>query len=484
MSVVARLTKTFWLLAFAAALGLVWAPLARALSYEEEEQIARRIHHQIAAANALVTDPAVTQYVNQVGRKILRPLGRQPFQYHFYVIRSASLNAFALPAGYIYINSELIASLENEGQLAAILAHEIAHVVSRHVAGRMESSKNLSWAALAMVLAGAIVGSLGGGGEALGPALMMGGSAASIQAMLYNSREDETEADNKGRKYLAAAGYHTRDMYGAFKIMQERTYHTSRDIPSYLNTHPGLSERLAASASKGGETASPYDARYQAIRNRVLALTGEPNRVRNTLLNRLEKDPQDAEAKYGLAILAARQQNLARAIELINESLKSSPGNAEYLADLGELHLMKRNYAEARQALAAALKINPQNRRAALYLARAYELTNNTAEAGRYYDQAVAALDDYDYDPEAFELAGRFFGQNGQLFKGHYLTGRYFENSGRLDQALFHYRETRDLNGPAQLKSQVLKRIAFLEEVRKENQKNAPGPGGRRGRRR
>jgi predicted Zn-dependent protease len=117
------------------------------------------------------------------------------------------LNAFAVPGGYIYVNTETIYNLENEGQLAAILSHETAHLTAQHFARRLEGSSTATVASVAAMLAGVLVASRGGGSAgALGPALMMGGAGAGTQALLANSRDDEAEADAKGRDYLVKSG--------------------------------------------------------------------------------------------------------------------------------------------------------------------------------------------------------------------------------------------------------------------------------------
>ncbi|MDR1608539.1 MAG: M48 family metalloprotease [Deltaproteobacteria bacterium] len=446
-----------------------WALPAFAVTQKEELELGRQVHRQLAAQRVLFNDPTVDQYLRRVSNRVLKAAGPQGHPFHFYVIQSDGLNAFAVPGGYIYMHTETINSLQNEGQLAAILSHEVAHITSRHFARRQEAGKMASIASLAGVLAGALLAGGGGGGQntaALGQALMLGSVGASIQAMLANSRADETEADRKGRQYMVKAGYNPRDMYGAFKIMNEMSYHISSETPNYLRTHPGLTARMASTfGDQANQAPSPPDPAYEAIRDRVLALSAQPRRARSVFQKRLEKNPNDASAIHGLAMLAAREQSFAQANDLLEKANKLAPNNADYLSDLGDLALRRRKIPEAITFYEKSRSLN-KGLSATLGLARALELSGKNKEASPYYDEAVnMSGDDY---PEALELAGRFFGQTGQMGKGHYLLSRYFGNIGQLKQAIFHCKATIQDPAGGRYRKDCEQNIRDYEELMKD----------------
>ncbi|MDR1086357.1 MAG: M48 family metalloprotease [Deltaproteobacteria bacterium] len=448
----------------------LWTAPAQAVSQKEELELGRKVHLQLAAQKVLFNDPLVNQYIRRICQRILKAAGPQSFPFHFYVIQSDGLNAFAVPGGYIYLHTETIISLDNEGQLAAILAHEVAHITSRHFARRQEAGRTASMASLAGVLAGVLLASAGGGGSntgALGQALMMGSAGASIQAMLANSRADETEADRKGRSYMIKAGYNARDMYGAFKIMNEKSYHFSSDMPNYLSTHPGLTSRMASTfGDQANQPPAPPDPAFRAVQDRVLALSAVTRRARSLFQKRLETNSSDASALHGLGLLAARELNLNLASEFIQKALAVSPNNAEYLADMGEIAIKRRKTQEAAGFFERA-RSQDKSLLPTVGLARAYELLAKTREASGLYDQAVEmAGDDY---PEALELAGRFFGQNGQLAKGHYLLSRYFGDVGQPKQAVFHCREAIKSPTGGTYKSRCEQNIRDFEEIIKDS---------------
>jgi predicted Zn-dependent protease len=435
--------------------------LAAEMTPQKEKELGRRFHMQLAAAGVIVDDPIMTGYYQAVAERVMKGAGLKPGQINFYIVQQRGINAFAVPGGYIYVNSETIYSLENEGQLAAILSHEAAHLTAQHFARRLESSSASKVGTVAAMLAGALVASRGGGSAgALGQALMAGGMGAGVQALLANSREDEAEADAKGRGYLVKAGYQPRDMYGAFKIMLDKTYQLSPDMPTYLTTHPALTSRLASSFNDAAQASpSPPDPRYLAFRDRVLAGCGDLQQAQNIFNRRLSADPKDHGALHGLGILAQRRQNLGQADQLMRQALALAPGHQTYLADLGDLALKRRQPAEAKAYYEKA-----DSRLAVLGLARASELLGNQARAATLYDKAIN-MESHDYLP-ALELAGRFFGQIGQKDKGHYYLGRFFAGSGQLNPAVFHYQQV-----AGQFKAEADRELKRLAEITKDDRK-------------
>jgi predicted Zn-dependent protease len=225
--------KPWKLLIYLVALLIVVGPqtrLARAdLSIEEEKKIGRQFLKAALSHLRLIQDPEVVGYVNRVGQDIVKHLEVHIFPYHFYVVDSSSLNAFAAPGGYVFMNRGLIEIMEDEGELAAILAHEIAHVQSRHIAQRMARARTLNLAALGGMLAGIFLG-----GEA-GAAAIAGSQAGATSAMLNYSRQDEEEADRKGLRYLEAANYSGEDF-----ATSRRTSPPTQEYPNVLSIFPPL----------------------------------------------------------------------------------------------------------------------------------------------------------------------------------------------------------------------------------------------------
>ena len=449
---------------------LAWPLTAAAetVTLQKEKEIGQRFHLRVAAAGVLEDDPIINKYFKQVTSRILKGAGLRPDQYNFYIIRSSGINAFAVPGGYIYMHTETIYSLENEGQLASILGHEVAHITSRHYARRMEAASGYTVATLAAMLAGALVASQGGkSGAELGPAIIGLATGATVSSMLANSREDEAEADAKGHQYLTKAGYNARDMYGAFKIMANKTFQTNPNSSTYLTTHPSLTSRLATTF-KDYENAPPagVDVNYMAFRDRVLALTAEHNRVQSIMTKRLQVNKNDHSARHALGLLNARKQQLTVADKLINEALTLSPNNREYLADLGDLALWRKKPQEAKAYYERA---DQNNRQVVLGMARSHELLGDKGKAATLYEKAINM--EVEPFPEALELGGRFFGSIGQKGKGHYYLGKYFASTGNLKQAVFHFKETEKQPDAGNLRNVAKREAGRIDEIMKEEKK-------------
>ena len=199
-----------------------WFQPARAISIKEEEELAREFLKVVAQHFELIDDPFIVSYVRAVGKKISRHTHDLPFTFHFYVIKEDVYNAFAIPAGHIFINSGLLAAMESEDELAGILSHEMAHAACRHISQQIDRSKKIDLASMAGMVAGIFLGAATGDATAL-QALTIGSAAAGQAATLAYSRTDETQADQVGLIYLQNAGYSGRGLVSALKRIRLKT---------------------------------------------------------------------------------------------------------------------------------------------------------------------------------------------------------------------------------------------------------------------
>ena len=110
---------------------------------EDEKKLGKEFYEKLKKNNVLLKNKKVNDYISKLGDKILKQTRKAPFDFRFSVIKSPAINAFATPGGYVYVNRGLINLVENESQLAGVLAHEIAHVNARHIADTIEKSKKV-----------------------------------------------------------------------------------------------------------------------------------------------------------------------------------------------------------------------------------------------------------------------------------------------------------------------------------------------------
>ena len=185
----------------------------------------------------VLRDREVDAYINRIGQQLAANAGGPQFQYRFRVINASDINAFALPGGYIYINRGIIDNARNEGELAGVVAHEIAHVALRH--GTHQASKAYAAQAGLQILGGLLGGRVGGNTAQI---LNTVGGVGLNALFLKFSRELETQADVRGAQILAASGYTPADMVSFFHQLEkvDRSKKTT-----WLSHHPAPPDRIA-----------------------------------------------------------------------------------------------------------------------------------------------------------------------------------------------------------------------------------------------
>ncbi len=205
-------------------------------SPEQDVELGRRSARQILAETPMLDDPQINAYVQGLGSKLASKAAGEKFPYQFRVVATREINAFALPGGFLFVNAGAIASARNEGELAGVMAHEIAHAALRH--GTNQASK----AQLAEMGLG-ILGSIASSGENpdLGQAVgAIGGLGANMLFLKYG-RTAEKEADLEGARIMAEAGYDPRDMASFFKTLESQG---GQRAPEMLSDHPDPGNRI------------------------------------------------------------------------------------------------------------------------------------------------------------------------------------------------------------------------------------------------
>jgi predicted Zn-dependent protease len=206
-------------------------------SAQQDVQIGHQTAVQAERQLPMVRDADVEAYVNRIGQKLARNAGGPGFQYRFKVVNDSQINAFALPGGYIYLNRGIIENAQSEGEVAGVLAHEIAHVALRH--GTHQASKAQATNAGLQVLGGILSGRVGNNTAQV---LNIAGGVGVNALFLKFTRQLETQADVRGAQILAASGYSPSDMISFFHQL-ERVDRSKRT--TWLSHHPAPPDRIA-----------------------------------------------------------------------------------------------------------------------------------------------------------------------------------------------------------------------------------------------
>lgn len=410
---------------------------ACALTIEEEKKAGRELYEKLEKHGYLERNARVEKYITRLGDRLLA--GSKPiFDFRFTVIKNSGINAFATPGGYVYIFRGLINLVETESELAGVLAHEIAHVNARHIAGMAEKSGKMSIATLAALLAGAL---FGGGGQATAAIAAMTMATATHMSLQY-SREHEEEADRLGMAYLVQSGYDGRAMVDFLKIMRRYEFY-SNSIPSYFFTHPGTDERIRYLDGMLQTTYRRQNGKESIIGGlkRIQAILALDNKNLDITLRKYEDDlknnPDDVDIMYGLALLQEKTGAIAPAMETFQKALRLAPDDEDIVRDTGIIHFRAGQPEEAVKLLRKAYELDRNNENALSWLARAYAATGDyTSALDLYRTLETRKIDDADI----YYNMAMTYGRTNHPGESHYYFGIFFKEKKRKDSALFHFR--------------------------------------------
>lgn len=420
-------------------------PLTRSvsadLSIEEEKKLGEKFLKAVFQQLKLIEDPEVVGYVNRIGQRVVKNLEVHIFPYHFYVVDSGVLNAFAAPAGHVFVNRGLIEIMDGEGELAAILSHEIAHVQSRHISQRMGKASKLSLAALGGMLAGIFLG-----GDA-GAAVIAGTQAGATSAMLSYSRQDEEEADRRGLRYMEAARYEGGEFVKIMRKMGQDSWKAGGHIPTYLSTHPGVPERVAYLATTLGTRAASsqrskgHTEDYEAfilMQAKLFGAYEDQSEAESKFREWLAQPETKAMAYYGMGLLRRRQRMMDEAVEAFRNAIVQRPDLAPILVELAETYFQMGMFDKATLVLASALTVEPDQPMALYVLGRCQLEQNQVADASRTLARAAQLNDRL---PSIHYHLGLAYGKMNQLANAHYHFGIHYKREGSLGNAQFHFEE-------------------------------------------
>jgi predicted Zn-dependent protease len=207
------------------------------ISVDQEIQIGRQAQAEVRQQIPEVRDRTVTAYVQSLGRTIAAHADGPRYPYSFSVANAREINAFALPGGPVWVHRGAILAAQNESQLAAIMAHEIAHIANRHAADRLTKGIATS---VGLSLLDALLGN-----SRRAQAAEIGAAVAANAGMAKFSRDDEREADEKGMLYLRRAGFDPRGMPDLMRLLQAQQRRDPGSVELFFASHPSPADRLA-----------------------------------------------------------------------------------------------------------------------------------------------------------------------------------------------------------------------------------------------
>lgn len=361
------------------------------LSPEQEEAIGQDMLRQLRGYNLVLDDPQITEYVESLGYRLVANSERPEQEFTFFVVRSQELNAFAAPGGYIGVYTGLIGTAEAESELAAVLAHEVAHVTQRHLVRAFENIKNASLP-IALAMIGALIAAQGAGSSDGAQAAIVGGTALMQQQQINFTRHNEYEADRIGIGTLQRTEYDPYAMATFFGRMGRAHRGNGDQVPEFLRTHPVTVTRVTEAKNRADampKRALPANDPSDFLRFRERARVLGAERP-NELVPYYEKNetlPDDIR-RYALGLTLVHSNRSAEGEKLLARLVEEQPGRIAYVLALAQAESVSGRRREAQARLERLWRERPDNRAVAIAYADELIATGDRKSAAR----AVATL--------------------------------------------------------------------------------------------
>ena len=420
------------------------------ISPQEETRLGQAFMRQARAQMHFLDDPELIDYLESLGSRLISQTGQNGQEYRFFVVDDPSINAFAVPGGYITVHTGLVLATETEGELASVLAHEIAHISQRHIPRMLAAQQKATGPAMLAMLAAILL--LSAGHAESGQAALALSTAGMAQNQINFTRTHEEEADRVGTQLLVDAGLDVHAMPVFFKRLQNwsRLYATS--LPEYLSTHPLTLRRISESENRASQYPKKQfspNTSFQHFRAKIRAREGVATATASQFRTNLSKKKYLLERaeRYGYALALARGRQFGAARNELQRLIRRYPQYIYYYIALAELELSAGQTDSALALYKKAYRQSPTHR--ALLL--------SYADALLQADQPVAALDIAKAglrlqpdNPEFYRLVAQAAGKAARHLEAHqalaeqnYLSGNYVAAIQQLNIA-FRYAGNND----------------------------------------
>ena len=435
------------------------------ISPAQERKLGEDLMRQSRRTLAFMDDPEISEYIQSLGRKLVSHSDNPQQDFRFFVIDNPTINAFALPGGFIAVHTGLILATQSEAELASVLAHETAHVTQRHIPRMIAESQRTTLPAMAAILAGILLASSGHQGGEAAIALT---SAAVAQKGINYTRTFEEEADRIGMQILARSDFDPRAMPTFFEHMQNLNRLNETSLPEFLRTHPVTTNRIADSRNR----AEKYPVRpvsdsgdFQQVRAKIRALSeGNPEEIVRGFRENLAQGKYrnvDAE-RYGYAVALLRARQPAAARDEARKLIGRQPGKPSYRILEAETEMAMEHYKQALGIYADAYAKASSDAALVQYYASALLKTDHYRQAR---DLLKTALQQRPESPVLYQMLAQAAGGMGSSYESHKALAEHYYFSGNPNAAIQQLQiATRYAGDNFYLQSSLEARIAAIKE--------------------
>lgn len=405
------------------------------LTPAQEYELGSNVVKQLQAASAISQDPIVNEYLQSVGYRLLATQGGEQPQYQFFAIRDKTINAFALPGGFIGVNTGLILATESESELAGVMAHEVGHVQQKHIARMYQHMSRMRLSTIAGILAAIIIATQD-------PSAAQGAVAATMahaqQAMINFTREHEKEADFVGIQTLAKAGFDPMGMPAFFHRMYQDTRYYSNQVPEYLMTHPLTENRMMAAQARAKSypyRQIPDSLQYHLVHARIRTYSfGSAHEACRYYEKILDKQNYRSRTGtlYGYVLALLENHKPQAAKPYLNELLAKHPNQPLFQLAYSEMLMQMGEKENAISQLDTALKNHPNNHPILLTYAEWLIQAKRS-------EQAICLLKAHAHPktkyPELWNMLSAAYAQNRQAVQSHLAQAQFLKLKGDVTGA-------------------------------------------------
>ncbi|MFO1305088.1 MAG: M48 family metalloprotease [Burkholderiales bacterium] len=416
-------------------------PSQVSFSPAQERKVGEQIIRQLRAQGGYMQDPEVNDYLNELGHRLVAAGYDAKQDFEFFAVPDNTVNAFALPGGYIGVNTGLIVLAQNESELASVLAHEISHVTQRHMARMLDNQKNSMLMSLAGLALAVLAARAGGGNSAATAAAIQSTQALSIQNQLNFTRENEYEADRVGFHRLVAAGFDPNAMATFMEKLQRSTRFVEGNAPSYLRTHPVTYERIAE--AQGRAQTMPYkqvkdSLDFQLVRALLKSYVGDPMVAVQGFEEALKQRKYNSEIaeRYGLVASLLRAKEIPRAKEELAGLERIAPPHPMIEAMAGNVLMGAGEYDAAAKRMEAALQRYPNKMQLVYDYPEALLKAKKPAQAAAFVEAQLAR---FPGDGPLHQIAARAYADLNMRLLEHQHQGEFYVWAGNLSLAITQF---------------------------------------------
>ncbi len=440
------------------------SPAQAIITLEDEYRIGRMIVRGLRDGDQILDDPEIAEYIQALGLKLSSQAQEGHQNFDFFVVKDNEINAFALPGGFVGVNAGLLLETRNEGELASVLGHEIAHVTQRHIARSIAEQSRSGLVSTAAMLAAILLGAATGSGD-MAMAGVMAAQGLAIQNQISFTRDNETEADRVGITFLANSGFDPNTMPAFFETLGRRAGASEGMIPEMLRTHPVSTTRISESRSRAQQYNGPYtpdSLSYSLTRERMRVLSTPAGKsaldyYSATIANEADATPAQRYGK-GLALMAAGRAEAATPIFV--SLLGADQTIIQYHTALGQAQQQAGNDKEALATLNRARDLFPRNVPVTVRYAESLMQQGDSRKAHQVLLDLFNAVPP---TPEQARLIARAANAAGDVADSYYYMAEYHLMGGDLPLAINQLKMALDV--PELTSVQRAKFQARMEEV-------------------